>query len=204
MQVNPKIDVTFASALRSFLRQDPDVILVGEIRDRETVEIAIQASLTGHLVFSTVHTNDAPSTFTRLTDMGVEPFLIASTVISVIAQRLIRVLCGSCRQPMEASPLQLRQLGLNGGRPVTLYSAKGCPDCTGVGYAGRKGIFELLLVTDTIRDLVMAKANASEIRKAALKEGMSTLRGDGARKVLSGMTAIEEVLRVTQEDNLPV
>lgn len=200
MQVNPKIDVTFASALRAFLRQDPDVILVGEIRDRETVEIAVQASLTGHLVFSTVHTNDAPSTFTRLTDMGVEPFLIASTVIAVMAQRLVRVLCNSCKQPVEATPLQLRQLGITDGKPAVIYTAKGCPECANTGYSGRKGIFELLMVTDTIRELVMAKANASEIRKAALKEGMSTLRADGAHKVLSGVTSIEEVLRVTQDE----
>jgi len=200
MQANPKISVTFASALRAFLRQDPDVILVGEIRDRETVEIAVQASLTGHLVFSTVHTNDAPSTFTRLTDMGVEPFLIASSVIAIQAQRLLRVLCSSCKQPYEASPLQLRQLGVTDGVSRTIYQAKGCPDCGGTGYRGRRGIFELLLVTDEIRDLVMAKANASEIRKLALKQGMKTLRVDGANKVLIGQTSIEEVLRVTQDD----
>ena len=204
MQVNSKIDVTFASALRAFLRQDPDVILVGEMRDLETVEIAVQASLTGHLVFSTVHTNDAPSTFTRLTDMGVEPFLIASSVIAVQAQRLVRVLCRTCKEPYQASPIQLRQLGIADGKMQTLYAPKGCGDCSGLGYAGRKGIFEMLAVTDGIRDLVMAKANASEIRRAALKEGMSTLRGDGARKVLEGLTSIEEVLRVTQDDNLLV
>ncbi len=200
MQANPKISVTFASALRAFLRQDPDIILVGEIRDRETVEIAVQASLTGHLVFSTVHTNDAPSTFTRLTDMGVEPFLIASSVIAIQAQRLLRVLCSSCKQPYEASPLQLRQLGVTGGVSRTIYQAKGCPDCGGTGYRGRRGIFELLMVTDEIRDLVMAKANASEIRKLALKQGMKTLRVDGGNKVLIGQTSIEEVLRVTQDD----
>jgi len=204
MQVNPKIDVTFSSALRAFLRQDPDVILVGEIRDRETVEIAVQASLTGHLVFSTVHTNDAPSTFTRLTDMGVEPFLIASSVIAIQAQRLVRLLCPSCKQPIQASPLQLRQLGITDSKPATIYNAKGCSDCSTFGYSGRKGIFELLVVTDHVRDLVMAKANASEIRKAALSEGMSTLRGDGARKVLDGITSIEEVLRVTQDDRMMV
>ena len=204
MQVNTKIDVTFASALRAFLRQDPDVILVGEIRDRETVEIAVQTSLTGHLVFSTVHTNDAPSTFTRLTDMGVEPFLIASSVIAVQAQRLVRVLCRSCKEPYQASPIQLRQLGITDGKMQTLYGAKGCSDCSGLGYSGRKGIFELLAVSDDVRDLVMAKANASEIRRAALKGGMSTLRGDGARKVLEGMTSIEEVLRVTQDDTMLV
>ena len=204
MQVNPKIDVTFASALRAFLRQDPDVILVGEIRDRETVEIAVQASLTGHLVFSTVHTNDAPSTFTRLTDMGVEPFLIASSVLAVLAQRLVRILCRSCKAPYEASPLQLRQLGVSDLRGATIFTKKGCPECSGVGYSGRKGIFEFLMVTDAVRDLVMDKANASEIRKQALKDGMRSLRGDGASKVLSGQTSIEEVLRVTQDDTIIV
>jgi len=202
MQVNPKIDVTFASALRAFLRQDPDVILVGEIRDKETVEIAVQASLTGHLVFSTVHTNDAPSTFTRLTDMGVEPFLIASSVLAVLAQRLVRILCRSCKVPFEASPLQLRQLGVNDQRSATIYGKKGCPECSSVGYSGRKGIFEFLTVSDNIRDLVMEKANANEIRKHALREGMRSLRSDGANKVLIGMTSIEEVLRVTQDDTV--
>ena len=202
MQVNSKIDVTFAKGLRSFLRQDPDVILVGEIRDKETVEIAVQASLTGHLVFSTVHTNDAPSTFTRLTDMGVEPFLIASSVTAVQAQRLIRTLCQSCKEPYEASPLQLRQLGVRDGKPRTIYGPKGCPDCSNTGYRGRRGIFELLTVSDKLRDQIMGRANASEIRRQALKEGMRTLRTDGARKVLSGLTSIEEVLRVTQDDTL--
>jgi general secretion pathway protein E len=202
MQANPKIDVTFSSALRAFLRQDPDVILVGEIRDKETVEIAVQASLTGHLVFSTVHTNDAPSTFTRLTDMGVEPFLIASSVIAIQAQRLVRMLCRSCKTPYEASPLQLRQLGVAEATGANIFGKKGCPECSGLGYSGRKGIFELLMVTDDVRDLVMAKANSSEIRKQAIREKMKTLRMDGAIKVLAGLTSIEEVLRVTQDDNL--
>lgn len=201
MQVNPKIDVTFASALRAFLRQDPDVILVGEIRDRETVETAIQASLTGHMVFSTVHTNDAPSTFTRLIDMGVEPFLIASSVLAIQAQRLVRLLCPSCKQAYEASPLQWRQMGVMDNVPRTAYTTKGCPDCSGTGYRGRKGIFELLVVSDDVRNLVMGKANASEIRRLALKEGMKTLRMDGADKVVNGITSMEEVLRVTQDDN---
>ncbi len=175
---------------------------MGEIRDKETVEIAVQASLTGHLVFSTVHTNDAPSTFTRLTDMGVEPFLIASSVIAVQAQRLVRLLCKTCKQPIEASPLQLRQLGVTDAHNARVFGPKGCPDCSTLGYSGRKGIFEMLAVTDSVRDLVMAKANSSEIRRAALKEGMRTLRMDGASKVLSGDTSIEEVLRVTQDDSI--
>lgn len=202
MQVNAKIGVTFSSALRAFLRQDPDVILVGEIRDKETVEIAVQASLTGHLVFSTVHTNDAPSTFTRLADMGVEPFLIASSVIAVQAQRLVRLLCKTCKQPMQASPLQLRQLGIADAQGAQVFAPKGCPDCSNLGYSGRRGIFELVSVTDDVRDLVMANANSSDIRRAALKDGMRTLRMDGAHKVLTGETSIEEVLRVTQDDNL--
>ena len=201
MQVNAKIEVTFGSALRAFLRQDPDVILVGEIRDRETVEIAIQASLTGHMVFSTVHTNDAASTFTRLTDMGVEPFLISSAVIAVLAQRLVRVVCRECRQPVEAGPIELQQLGITDANgPVTIYKAKGCEACSNTGYSGRKGIFELLVLTDSVRDLVMARSDASRIKQQALREGMHTLRQDGVRKILSGLTTMEEVFRVTQED----
>ncbi|MFH1532496.1 MAG: type II secretion system ATPase GspE [Pseudomonadota bacterium] len=202
MQVNAKIDVTFASALRAFLRQDPDVILVGEIRDFETVEIAIQASLTGHMVFSTVHTNDAASTFTRLTDMGVEPFLISSSVLAVQAQRLVRVACTECRVAHQAGPIELRQLGITDPTPRTIYKAEGCEVCAGTGYAGRKGIFEVLSMTDAIRELVMSRADASKIKRKALEEGMSTLRQDGVRKVLSGMTTMEEVLRVTQEDQV--
>jgi type II secretory ATPase GspE/PulE/Tfp pilus assembly ATPase PilB-like protein len=151
-----------------------------------------------------VYTNDAPSTFTRLTDMGVEPFLIASSVLAVLAQRLVRILCRSCKAPYEASPLQLRQLGVSDLRGATIFTKKGCPECSGVGYSGRKGIFEFLMVTDAVRDLVMDKANASEIRKQALKDGMRSLRGDGASKVLSGQTSIEEVLRVTQDDTIIV
>jgi general secretion pathway protein E len=202
MQVNTKIDVTFASALRAFLRQDPDVILVGEIRDFETVEIAIQASLTGHMVFSTVHTNDAASTFTRLTDMGVEPFLISSSVLAVQAQRLVRVVCKECRVAHQAGPIELRQLGITDPTPRTIFKPEGCEVCAGTGYSGRKGIFEVLPVTDGIRELVMARADASKIKKMALAEGMSTLRQDGVRKVLSGMTTMEEVLRVTQDDQV--
>lgn len=204
MQVASKIDVTFASALRAFLRQDPDVILVGEIRDFETVEIAIQASLTGHMVFSTVHTNDAASTFTRLTDMGVEPFLISSSVLAVQAQRLMRKVCKECRVPFQAGPIELRQLGITDPTPRTIYRAEGCEACAGTGYSGRKGIFEVLPVTDGIRELVMARADASQIKKRALEEGMHTLRQDGVRKVLAGITTMEEVLRVTQDDQVAV
>jgi general secretion pathway protein E len=203
VQVNPKIDLTFAHGLRSFLRQDPDVIMVGEIRDRETAEIAIQASLTGHLVFSTLHTNDAASAVTRLLDMGVESFLISSSVLAMMAQRLVRILCQDCREPVEPSLDTLRELGLTtetyartGGQ---FYRAKGCPTCHGTGYRGRTGIYELLVMDDAVRALIMQQANANAIKAAAMERGMRTLLQDGVRKVLQGRTTAEEVLRVTQE-----
>jgi len=203
VQVNPKIDLTFANGLRSFLRQDPDIIMVGEIRDRETAEIAIQASLTGHLVFSTLHTNDAASAVTRLLDMGVEPFLISSSVLAMMAQRLVRLLCPACRVAITPSPETLRELGLTaedyarqGGQ---CYRAQGCKTCHGTGYRGRTGIYELLVMDDSIRALIMQQANASMIKTAALQRGMRTLLQDGAWKVLQGRTTAEEVLRVTQE-----
>jgi len=203
VQVNPKIDLTFANGLRSFLRQDPDIIMVGEIRDRETAEIAIQASLTGHLVFSTLHTNDAASAVTRLLDMGVEPFLISSSVLAMMAQRLVRLLCPACREAITPSPETLRELGLTvedyarqGGQ---CYRAHGCNACHGTGYRGRTGIYELLVMDDSIRALIMQQTNASTIKTAALQRGMRTLLQDGAWKVLQGHTTAEEVLRVTQE-----
>jgi general secretion pathway protein E len=203
VQVNPKIDLTFAYGLRSFLRQDPDIIMVGEIRDRETAEIAIQASLTGHLVFSTLHTNDAASAVTRLLDMGVEPFLISSSVLAMMAQRLVRILCPACREPMEPSTDTLRELGMTAEACARqdghFYQAKGCPACHGTGYRGRTGIYELLVIDDTVRSLIMQQANASAIRNAAMQRGMRTLLQDGARKILQGRTTAEEVLRVTQE-----
>jgi general secretion pathway protein E len=205
IHVNPKIDLTFANGLRSILRQDPDIIMVGEIRDRETAEIAIQASLTGHLVFSTLHTNDAASAVTRLLDMGVEPFLISSSVLAMMAQRLVRLLCPACRVPLTPSEATLRELGLTqeeclrqGGQ---CYGANGCDACHGTGYRGRTGIYELLVMDDTIRPLVMQQANANTIKAAALQRGMRTLLHDGARKVLQGRTTPEEVLRVTQESD---
>ncbi len=202
MQVNPKIDFTFASGLRSILRQDPDVILIGEIRDLETAEIAVQASLTGHLVFSTLHTNDAASAFTRLVDMGVEPFLIASSVLAMIAQRLVRVVCRECRVPYTPSPTELHSLGLERVGPGdTFYRAgPGCPACLNTGYAGRQAIYEMLVVNDTIRDLVMARAESNIIKKRAVQLGMKTLRQDGVVKVRRGITTAEEVMRVTQGD----
>ncbi|MBN1946132.1 MAG: type II secretion system ATPase GspE [Bradymonadales bacterium] len=202
--VNPKIDLTFASGLRSFLRHDPDVIMVGEIRDVETAEIAIQASLTGHLVFSTIHTNDAAGAFTRLIDMGVEPFLVASSLLANLAQRLVRRLCPSCRVPYRPTVAELAEIGLkpedlraSGG---IIYRPGGCDDCLNTGYKGRSGIFELLEVTDDVRSLVMQRADANTIKKAAMAQGMRPLRMDGADKVVQGATSIEEVLRVTQEE----
>ena len=196
VQVNPKAEMTFASALRSFLRQDPDVLMVGEIRDRETVEVAIQAALTGHLVFSTLHTNDAPSSLTRLLDMGIEPFLMTSSLIGVLAQRLVRLLCPKCKEPYRLTAQQARELGLSESAP--LFRGKGCPSCKQSGYKGRVGIFELLLLSDPIKDLVVAKAPAHAIRDAARQAGMRSLREDGLAKAVAGLTTVEEVLRVTQ------
>lgn len=201
IQVNPKIGLTFAHGLRSVLRHDPDVILVGEIRDAETAEIAIQAALTGHLVFSTLHTNDAASAATRLVDMEIEPFLVASVVRAIVAQRLIRVICSECKEGYVPEPEMLKEVGitpeqLKGGK---VYRGKGCPACSGTGYRGRTGIYEILLVSETIRQLIMKKADSVSIGRQAVEEGMKTLREDGARKIVEGITALEEVLRVTQE-----
>jgi len=202
MQVNPKIDLTFSSGLRAFLRQDPDVIMVGEIRDRETAEIAIQASLTGHLVFSTLHTNDAASSVTRLVEMGVEPFLVSSSVVGILAQRLVRTVCKDCARRYTPDERELAEIGLKSedlkGRQI--YRPIGCPICMETGYAGRTGIHEVLLVTDEVRAELMKGADASTIKRVALSQGMKTLRDDAASKVLSGVTTIAEVLRVTQED----
>jgi general secretion pathway protein E len=201
MQVSPKIDLTFANGLRSILRQDPDVIMVGEIRDSETAEIAIQAALTGHLVFSTLHTNDSFGALTRLVDMGIEPFLVSSSVMAVLAQRLVRVLCPDCREPFLPSQPELNRIGLNpddcSGR---IYRAKGCRACRNTGYRGRTALQELMVVDDNVRDLVMKKADASSIRRACTARGMKILRQDGAERVMAGQTTIEELLRVTQED----
>ena len=201
IQVNPKIGLTFAHGLRSVLRHDPDVILVGEIRDAETAEIAIQAALTGHLVFSTLHTNDAASAATRLVDMEIEPFLVASVVRAIVAQRLIRVICSECKEGYVPEPEMLKKVGitpeqLKGGK---VYRGKGCPACSGTGYRGRTGIYEILLVSETIRHLIMKKADSVSIGRQAVEEGMKTLREDGARKIVEGITALEEVVRVTQE-----
>jgi general secretion pathway protein E len=203
IQVNPKIELTFASGLRSILRQDPDVIMVGEIRDLETAEIAIQAALTGHLVFSTLHTNDSFGSITRLLDMGIEPFLVSSSVIAVMAQRLVRRLCSSCRAPYQPTREELEELGITPQRMLgkTVYKpGEGCAQCKRTGYRGRTGIHELLVVDDEVRTLIMKSADAATIRRAATARGMNTLREDGADKVVEGLTSIEEILRVTQED----
>ncbi len=205
MQVNPKIELTFANGLRSILRQDPDVIMVGEIRDSETAEIAIQAALTGHLVFSTLHTNDSASAVTRLVEMGTEPFLVSSSVLAVMAQRLLRRVCEHCRRVLRPTTELLAEIGLTPEQASgqTLYAGgAGCPACKETGYRGRTGIHELLVVDDDVRALIMKNADAAAIRRAAATAGMVTLREDGAAKVLAGETTIEEVLRVTQEDLL--
>ncbi len=201
IEVNSKIGLTFAAGLRSILRQDPNVILVGEIRDLETAEIAIQASLTGHLVLSTLHTNDAASAITRLVDMGVEPFLVGSSLAGVLAQRLVRVLCTECREGYDASDEELREIGVKPpGRPVPVFRPVGCPLCNNTGYRGRLGIFEFMLVDDAIRAQVTGQVDSKTIKATAMSEGMRTLRSDGARKALAGVTSVAEVLRATEDE----
>lgn len=205
-QVNPKIELTFASGLRAILRQDPDVVMIGEIRDRETAEIAIQASLTGHLVLSTLHTNDSASSATRLIDMGVEPFLVASSVIGIIAQRLVRTLCTECAEPHEPTSYEMDQLGVKpeqiAGKKI--YRAIGCGACLETGYAGRMAVHEILLVDDEIRGLITQSADAMTIKRAALRKGMLSLRDAGIQLILDGRTTIDEVLSITQEDTIRV
>ncbi len=204
IQVHPKIGLTFAASLRAILRHDPDIVLIGEIRDLETAENAIQAALTGHLVFSTLHTNDAATAFTRLTDMGLEPFLVSSTVEAVMAQRLVRTLCRECKEPYRPSREELPRdfpfEALDNG--ATLYRPVGCRECRHFGYVGRVGIFELLVSSDRIRQLAHDRASSWDIRRVALEEGMTTLRHDGWRKVLAGRTTVDEVLRVTKGDRI--
>ncbi len=200
MQVNPKINLSFAAGLRSILRQDPDVIMIGEIRDRETAEIAIHASLTGHLVFSTLHTNDAASAATRLIDMGIEPFLVASSVVAVLAQRLLRRICPDCKRPYAPSEDELSRLDVAPGSDVTLYRGAGCAACSQTGYRGRTGIFELMVLNDEIRRLIGGKADSTAIKHAALANGMVTLKQEGTERVLQGQTTLEEVMRITQQE----
>ena len=201
IQVNVKTGMTFAKGLRSIVRQDPDVILVGEIRDFETASIAVQSALTGHLVFSTLHTNDAPGAVTRLVDLGVEPYLISSSVTAIVAQRLVRVLCRKCRQAFEIREGDVANMGRDAANWVgrTVYRPQGCPACFDTGYAGRQAIFEILEINDDVRSLILETSDATRIRAAALENGMTSLRRDGMEKVLKGVTSIREVLRVTQE-----
>lgn len=202
IQVNPDIGLTFANVLRSIVRQDPDVIMIGEMRDLETAEIAVQSALTGHLVLSTLHTNDAAGAITRLLDMGVEDYLLTSTVNGVLAQRLVRALCRECRQDWEAPPELVQRMQLRrftGDEPVRLYRPGGCDACSGLGYRGRIGIFEFLPVDAAIRSLILQRSDSDTIQRAAVEQGMTTLFDDGLRKVLQGLTSIEEVLRVTRQ-----
>jgi general secretion pathway protein E len=204
MAVNPKINLTFASGLRAYLRQDPDVILVGEIRDKETAEIAIQASLTGHLVLSTLHTNDAATAVNRLVDMGVEPFLVASSLTGIMAQRLVRRLCPSCKEPHRPEKDELEELGIDPNSvPAKIFRPHtgGCEICLNTGYKGRTGIYELLTVTEGVRQMVVKNLSSTVIRDQAVKDGMVTLRHDGIRKVLLGETSLEEVMRITSDDD---
>nr|WP_298145846.1 type II secretion system ATPase GspE [uncultured Pseudomonas sp.] len=198
-QVNPKVDMTFARGLRAILRQDPDVVMVGEIRDKETAEIAVQASLTGHLVLSTLHTNSAIGAITRLVDMGIEPFLLSSSLLGVLAQRLIRVLCPHCKEAYEADEAECKLLGVPFAQPPTLYHARGCNDCHHQGYRGRTGIYELVVFDDHLRTLIHNAASEQDMTRHARTLGPS-IREDGRRKVLEGATTVEEVLRVTREE----
>lgn len=201
IQVNPRSGLTFAAGLRSIVRQDPDVILIGEIRDLETAEIAIQSALTGHLVFSTLHTTDAASTITRLVDMGVEPFLVSSAVKAVVAQRLIRVLCSNCKAPFTPDDVTLESLGITADRlkDNTLFRANGCEKCADSGYRGRMGLFEIMVLDDALKSLILQTHDAGRIKSEAQDREMTTLRQDGIQKVINGTTSIEEALRVTQD-----
>ena len=202
IQVNNKVNLTFANGLRSILRQDPDIVLVGEIRDRETADIAIHASLTGHLVFSTLHTNDSASAITRLIDMGIEPFLVASSLVAIVAQRLIRFLCQVCREPYTPIEDELKKIGIDksiipNGK---LYRSKGCSICLDTGYSGRTGVFEILVMNDDIRNLTLTTTDSTTIKRKAIEHGMTTLKIDGANKILRGLTSVDEVLRVAEEN----
>ncbi|MFQ5482838.1 MAG: GspE/PulE family protein, partial [Nitrospinaceae bacterium] len=202
IHIKPQIGLTFANGLRSIVRQDPDIIMVGEIRDPETAEIAIQAALTGHLVFSTVHTNDAAGAITRLQDMGIESFLIASALLGILAQRLVRVICTDCKAGYELDPAVKAELGLPQDRIVKAYRGQGCPHCNSTGYRGRMGIYELLMIDDAVREKILSKASAPIIREQGRQNGMHLLRDDGLRKVVRGQTTVEEIMRVTQVEQM--
>jgi general secretion pathway protein E len=201
IQVNPKIDLTFARGLRSIVRQDPDVILIGEIRDKETADIAVQSALTGHLVFSTLHTNDSASAITRLVDIGVEPFLISSSLIAVIAQRLVRTLCGDCKEAYQPDDLAFKSIGMDPEhfRDRTVYRARGCENCFHTGYRGRSAIFEIMVLNEELRSLILKSYDSNVIKKRAQKMNMISLRQDGIHRLLSGVTTIEEIFRVTMK-----
>ncbi len=203
IEVKPKLGLTFANALRSALRQDPDVIMVGEMRDTETAKIAIQSALTGHLVFSTVHTNSAPATITRLIDMGIEPFLVSSTIVGVLAQRLVRRICPDCRKSYQPHPEQLRELGITEKNfskiKRSFYRGEGCDKCRQTGYRGRIGIHELLKITEGLKNTILKSSDSTTIKKQGLKEKMITLRRDGVNKILHGLTTVEEILSITSE-----
>jgi type II secretory ATPase GspE/PulE/Tfp pilus assembly ATPase PilB-like protein len=206
IQINEKKGLTFAKGLRHLLRQDPDIMMVGEIRDVETSRIAIQAALTGHLVYSTLHTNDASSTVTRLVDIGIEPYLVSSSLICVIAQRLVRRICPQCREEHEPTAEELRDLKLIGVSPKDLkngrlFHGRGCPSCFNTGYTDRTGIYEILPVDDILKDQIIDRKSSSVIKRSSIERGCRTLRMDGAQKVLSGVTTPAEVLRVTQLDS---
>lgn len=206
MQVNPKIGFDFATGLRHILRHDPDVMMVGEVRDYETAEIAIRAALTGHIVFSTLHTNDAAGAVTRLLDMGIEPFLVSSSLECLIAQRLVRLICPKCKTPVKSKSEILAQIDKDiefKFDEVGLYEGKGCEACRFTGYHGRTGIYEILTVTQPIRELILSRSSSQQIKQKAISEGMRTLRQDGLRKVLGGLTTFSEVMRVTQQEELP-
>ncbi|HOY09902.1 MAG TPA: GspE/PulE family protein, partial [Candidatus Omnitrophota bacterium] len=202
IQINPAIHLTFSQGLRSMLRHDPDIMMVGEVRDRETAEIAIQIALTGHLVFSTLHTNDAASGITRLVDMGVEPYLICSSVECFIAQRLVRLLCPLCKKaiPVTEDILRVLREDVPEARPQTLFEAQGCEACHGTGYHGREGIYEFLSLNDAIREMVLARATSAQITRKAVEQGMKTLLKHGWEKVLAGKTTPSEIMRVTKDD----
>lgn len=204
IQVNNKSGLTFGSGLRAILRHDPDVVLIGEIRDKETADIAVQASLTGHLVFSTLHTNDAPGATTRLIDMEVEPYLVASTVEMILAQRLVRLICTKCKEESPQEEVAKLREEFGSDVPEVIYRGRGCRNCQGQGYRGRQGVFEMMPVTDEVRAMVLERASSRDIRKIALRQGMSSLRGDGWRLIREGKTTPEEVLRMTKNEEIAI
>jgi len=195
VMVHEEIGLTFAAALKAFLRQDPNIVMVGEIRDLETASIAVKAALTGHLVLSTLHTNDAPSTINRMIDMGIEPFLVSSSVNVILAQRLVRKLCTKCKKKEKIHPEALRELGVTSGETFDVYAAGGCPACSNTGYSGRTGLYEVMPVSDALREMILNRGSASEIKEQAVREGMITLRGDGILKLKAGVTSLAEILR---------